>query len=547
MKLYQLEYEIQNKADLETRLSNSFGEPEKTDQGIVFKHKPIDFFRKKYIYNDNQRELIEQGIVSPIYSICTVVLAAVVFLRGIGLSIDSTAISISLSVIYTLGGLTLFLLPVFLMNIKPDVFFPDELIHELFQTSSTLPVVFRRQVSVSPVVYLNGLTTLILAAPIIMPRLSITIIPLLIILTVALPLLTRSWMNPATNQVLTLAIWSTWPFGLTLGNLQIHSQRPSFTEQEQQVLMAMETLPFFTDEMGGAVPIFVETPVIRLIIGNLLFVLLLLYLTPKAISSIIDEKDVYKTSSLITDQLFLRLGVCSILVTYLAFPLFILVSYLLGFHIIHFEFITEILTIYLPLIVIIPLSVIGWIRSNRKEKNQIRELIRSSEQPLLHVEHVPVITADIGSSAAFSTPKIDGQQYIVINEDLEDQLDREELLAMCYHELYHLENKTHRLQMISELPIVGYLLFFVFVNPTSIHEEEFRADDYAAKNVGRDAITSALEKTESENLGPSISPVKQFVHEEGRWVAFKLFWKAPILPLYRPERRMRIDRLEVSN
>ena len=160
---------------------------------------------------------------------------------------------------------------------------------------------------------------------------------------------------------------------------------------------------------------------------------------------------------------------------------------------------------------------------------------------------MPVITATIGNSAAFSTQKIDGQQYIVINQDLENQLDREELLAICYHELYHLEKKTHRLQMMSELPIVGYLLFFVFVNPISIHKEEFRADECAAKNVSREAIVSALEKTESENLGPSDSPVKQFVYEEGRWVAFKLFWKVPILPLYRPGRRERIDRLELSN
>ena len=134
----------------------------------------------------------------------------------------------------------------------------------------------------------------------------------------------------------------------------------------------------------------------------------------------------------------------------------------------------------------------------------------------------------------------------MINQNLENKLDREELLAICYHELYHLKNKTCRFQIISELPIVGYLLFFVFVNPISIHEEEFRADDYAVKNVDKEAIVSALEKTESKNLGPSDSPVKQFVHEEGRWVAFKLFWKVPILPLYRPERSVRIDRLQIS-
>lgn len=546
MKLYQIEYEIENTADLETHLSKAFGEPEKTKKGTVFENKNSEIFNKKYIYKDSQEKLIEQCFASPIYSICTVVLGGAVFLQGIGSSIDSTSISMTLSILYSLGGLTLFLSPIFLSNVKPNAFFPDESIHELFQTSITLPVVFRHQFSLSPVVHLNGLFTLILAAPLIMPELSITITPVLILLTVALPLLARSRTNPATNQVLILAVISTWPFGMTLGNLHIHSQRSIFLQQEQSLIMWAEDLHFFTDEMGDTLRTLIETPIIRTVTGSLLTILILWYLAPKVILSIIDNEDIYTISPLISDQLFLRFGVCLMLVMYIAFPLLILVSHPLGFQIIHFESITEILSIYWVLIVIFPLSVIGWIHSNHRENNHLRKLIQSNEPPLLRIEGVPVITADIERSAAFSTQEIDGQQYIVINQDLEYQLDREEILAVCYHELYHFENKTHRLQMVSELPIVGYLLFFVFVNPISIHKEEYRADDYAAKKVGREAIVSALEKAESENLGPSDSPVKQFVHEEGRWVAFKLFWKVPILPIYRPERRVRIDRLQRS-
>ena len=373
MKLYQLEYEIQNTADLETHLSKSFGESEKTEQGTVFENEVTDIFRKKYSYNDDQRKLIEQGIASPIYLMCTVVLGGAVFLRGIGFSVDSTAISIILSVIYTLGGLTLFLSPIFLMNMKPDVFFPDESIYELFQTSFTLPVVFRHQVSVSPVVYLNGLFTLILAAPIIMPEFSITIIPMLILLTIALPLLAQSQINPATNQVLILAVVSTWPFGMTLGNLHIHSQRLSFLEQERSLAIRLEDLLFFIDEIYDSFRILIETPMIRTLTGNLLIVLLLWYFAPKGILSLIDEKNVYNISPLVSDQLFFRIGVCSMLVMYLVFPLYILASHLLGLHIIHFESITEILSIYWALIVIFPLSVIGWLHRAVLNRHMARE------------------------------------------------------------------------------------------------------------------------------------------------------------------------------
>ena len=546
MKLYQIEYEIQNVADLETRLSKAFGEPEKTEQGTVFENEISWIFNKKYVYKDSQEKLIEQCFASPIYSICTIVLGGVIFLQAISSSGDSPLISMTLSILYLVSGLTLFLLPILLSNVNTNALFPDESLQKVFPTSMILPVAFRHRFSLSPVVYLNGLFTLILAAPLIMPELSMTVVPVLILLTVALPLSARSRKNPATDQVLILAVMSTWPFGVTLGSLHIHSQRSSFLEQERSFIMWAENLHFFTDEMGDTLRALIETPMILTVTSSLLMILMIWYLAPKVIRSFIDNEGVYTTLPLISDQLFLRFSVCLVLATYIVSPLLILTSYSFGFHIIHFESITEILSIYWVLIAIVPLSVIGWIHNNYQRKKHFQELVQSHEPPLLHVEGVPVVTADISGSAAFITQKIEGQHYIIINQELEDPLNRKELLAICYHELYHLESKAHRLQKMSELPIVGYLLFFVFVNPVSIYEEECRADEYAARNVGREAIVSALEETESMGIGSSKSPVKQFIDKGGRWVAFKLFWKVPILSIYRPKLRVRINQLQRS-
>ena len=307
----------------------------------------------------------------------------------------------------------------------------------------------------------------------------------------------------------------------------------------------MEDLFFFIEGIGDTIWISTGTP-ITMVIGNLLIILLIYYFGPKLILSFAENENKYNVSPLITDQLFLRAGVCMMILAYLALPLFIIISHLLGFHIIQFNSITEILSIYWAVIVVLPLSVIGWIHSNQKENDYLLDIIQSHESSLMQIKEATVIAADVKNSAAYSTRKLNDQQYIIINSQLENQLSREEIIAICYHELYHLENNTHRFQNIIELPIVGYLLFFVFVNPISIHKEEFRADDYAAENVSQEALASAMEKSESMNLGPSDSPLKQFVHEEGRWVGFNLFWKVPILLLYRPRRLVRINRLRAS-
>jgi Zn-dependent protease with chaperone function len=547
MKIYRAEYEIQNTADLESRLSENFGTPENTDQGVVFENKIDLVFKKIYICDDNQKRLIEQCIASPLYLLSTLSLGIATWSRIIGFTAESTLISTILSILYLLGGLTLFLWPIFLSSIQPDAFFPDESTHELFQTPVTLPVLFREQFNVSPVVYLNGIFTVILAAPLIMPEFSITIVPVLILLGITLPFVAKSRLNPATNQIVILAVVSLWPFGLTLGNLHTHVQRSKFLEQEREFVSMMESLPIVTHEMRDIIWFTVENPIIRLIILNILMVFLLLYLVPKLLSSAISTENVFHLSSLITSQIFFRVGVSSLLFIYFTIPLIIFASLFYRPHILQFDSTIEFIVAYWALIVVLPLSVIRWIYTKRREKDQLRDIINSRD-PIMSVDEVPVIIKDKNESSAFPIQEIDANEYIVVDQELENQMDRDELLAICYHELYHLENNIYRLQKISELPIVGYLLFFIFVNPVLIHKEEFRADEYAAKNVSREAIVSALEKTESMNGGPSDTDVGQFVDEEGSWATFVLFWKSPpILQLYRPERRVRINRLQAPS
>lgn len=547
MKIYSAEYEIQNIADLEARLSENFGTPEKTDQGTVYENKISSVFKKIYIYDDNEKRLIEKCIASPLYLLSTLILGIATCFRIIGFTPESTLISIILSTLYSLGGLTLFLGPIFLSSIQPDAFFPDESTHELFQTPITLPVLFREQFNVSSVVFLNGIFTLILAAPLIMPNFSITVISLLILLSITLPLVARSRLNPATNQVVILAVVSSWPFGLTLGNLHTHAQRSRFLEQEREFASTIESLPIVTHEMSDIIWFIVEDHTIRIVIVNILIISLLLYLVPKLISSAFSTENVYDISSLMTSQIFFRFGVSSLLFVYFTIPLIIFASLFYDLHILQFDFTIDLLIAYWALIVVLPLSVIGWIYTKRREKGQLRDII-DSRDPILSVDEVPVLTVDQNEPSAFPIQEIDANKYIVVNQKLKNQMDRDEFLAICYHELYHLENKIHRLQKISELPIVGYLLFFIFVNPVSIHKEEFRADEYAAENVSREAIVSALEKTESMNLGPSDSHIGEFVNEEGSWATFALFWKVPpILQLYRPERRVRINRLQAPS
>lgn len=550
INIYQLEYKIQTTANLEQYLSQNFGEPKETNEGLIFEDNLNGLwgvlFRRHYIYRNGQEKLVEQCTPSWIYLIITFLLGCIALIT---IAVEFTGlIGLIISVLSLPGGIGLFLLPLLLSQRKPNVFFVDKKSYEEFHVGGHLPILFRHNVSVSPVVLFNGLFALILSEPLLVPELIIIVLSLLILSIATLPLLTGSQTNPATNQIIILAAVSVWPFWITMGNLEnlSYAQSSSFPEQGQLITTWAENLHPSIDETFNILFALTETPVTLIAVINLFIVLSLWYLGPKLILFIVKDEDIYEISSLVTDQLFLRLGFTLLLIVYLAFPFLALASHFLELHVIRFKSVTEILAVYWALIVIIPLSIIGWINDRRRQNNRFRQYIQSNERPSLRVEGVPVITTDLEESAAIITRKVDDQEYIFINQDLEGQLDREEFLAICYHELYHLKSNTRRFQTIAGLPIVGYLLFFAFVNPVDIHEEEFRADNYAAKNVGREATVSALEKIESEDLGPEGYTIENFVNKHGRWVAFKLLWGVPVLPLYRPERDVRISRLQES-
>ncbi len=417
---------------------------------------------------------------------------------------------------------------------QPDEFYPKKEKCNLLSRLRPLP--FQKQVSFSLVVYLNNLSAAIIALPIIFPEMNILAVAFPISV-LALFLMFQDQSDPATNNVVGLTALILLPFTLPISNLAIYTQIPTVSQQNATML-AVFTPDLFQPAMD-TITSSMDSVLLNLIFANAISIVILSSIY-KLIYKNRSRIEVYKMPERIDDKKHLRAGVSLLFFVYVGGSISLLISQIVGHPLVPVEGLLRIILIYWPLIVITTTWAIVWFF--RQQKNPTEDKICKTETACF-VEGYQAVFAETGGAVAFPILSEDGP-IIVLNNQLRHDLTDEEIKAICYHEIYHIRNRSIRYQDRVEIPIVGHLLFFLTTNFSELYNEEYYADEFAAEKLGPKVVISCLEKKQSMNFIRDEYTIRS--HFKVGWQGFAhLLYSMPILALYSPPDKHRINRLEL--
>lgn len=587
MKIYQAHYETHDGLGPRSALDYECEHSETQGSLEIFIKDYGYRGAKAYALETETDDITEVYAAHPLYTLNSVLLvayAALLVLTGFETTL-ADLFGVVFATVIPVSAMLIAATPDLMISLQPGGFrranYPENGVPDL------QPVAFLNHARFSKLVYLNYIATGIILHSQIFSGFHV-LSPVYFLGIGGAILLHKNAHDPATDKTVLLSIFAVLPYVITVLNLLIYSQwqklmgdinnfwmesvllvskvvnellqasliwvSPSQRETVADIgSLWMTSVQLGSESLAGVV----RTPLVGLIAVNLVAIYVLTRLKQN-LESPGDPFGMYTTPAMIVDKKYLRVGISLMLGVYIATSFVVVSSQLVGYPLIPIETVISGLLIFWPLCVSIPAAIMIWYyrRSHRTVPSDI--------DPNNHhrtIDDIPVILKDTAEreGTAFVLPNA-GNPVIVVDEQFRHKLSEDEMRAVCYHELYHIKYNSIKYQRRIETPIIGYVLFFLSVNISEIHNDEYRADVFAAKHVGAETVRDALKKADSITEHSNKSIIKANIDQPSpsndskrpeiparikRWVNyFGLFCSPPVLSIYSPSAEDRITRVE---
>jgi len=531
MQLYELTYSLQNEVSPKSCLKEFCDETESCGGNNISIKSEFPVGKKTYLLPEDGDIVKEKFSASPYYIISSfsVILFAIKFLFT-GFELNS--IDMIWYAPLVIGALGVLINPYLMMKHQPSEFYPES--ESLFGLSRLRPLPFQQHMKISVIVYLTTLAVGVVLLPVVFPDPNV----LAAIFPVSITAVFLAWQDgydPASNTITVITILTLLPFAIPLINLGMYSQRSISAQQNMQILQYLTPDAF--NQINQAVAPIIQSETLWLLATNLMIIISII-LVMKLITGGAGKIEVYKLPHSVSDKKHLRVGISILFIIYVGGSIGLWISQLIGYPIVPVEAVFDRVLIYWPLYILVPIWFFMWLWNPWGDS--IDTPIDVSESAF-EVDGVPVLFRDLGDTAAL--PKSGDKPAIVLHKQFKQDLTDDEIQAICYHELYHIKHNSIKYQTWIDIPVIGYLLFLFRTNFSELFNEEYAADEFAAANVGTEAVVSALTTVESMNIGRGGSPIQN--HTNKGWQGYiQLLFSPPVLSLYSPPRHHRITRLE---
>jgi len=183
-----------------------------------------------------------------------------------------------------------------------------------------------------------------------------------------------------------------------------------------------------------------------------------------------------------------------------------------------------------------------WVYANMK----LRYLLYSNSEKkkvIRYDDNPDMIIGECGRGRAVVVDFIEKETVVFIDHTFAEALNEEQLKAVYYHEVYHINHHTSNIRNLIRIPVVGYLIALLFINPVDAFETELDADQYAAERLGRIPVISAIKKTKNLRSG-RVQKSSSAINKNRLVALFQMVWSVPVYILYRPSANQRISQLK---
>ncbi len=525
MKLYEAGYELHEGLDPKSALEKDC-QHTRTDGRLEVFTKHWDWLGSKaYVLDSETDEITEVYAAHPLYTLSSVVLliyAGYLLLTGF----EGELFSPFIDSLVPISAIAICSWPYAIAKQHPDGFrtanYPRKIVPDL------KPVIFRNHVTFAKITYLNYIATGIILHSEIFSEPNVLFF-IYLLGPLAMFLMSTDGDDPATKMTVFLSIFALLPFAIPVINVLIYSQ------WDRMILSISDSLILNISLIDNFLAFLKHVPVLGLLFTNAAAVCGLIVLKQE-FDSPGDPFDIYKTPSTINDKEYTRVAVSVILSVYLVASIVLFISHLVGHPLVPTGTVSWVL-IYWPLLIIILAWVALWY-----QQRYLNTIDVDTNNSAFDIDGIPVIFTDTNVKTAFPISDT-SESVIILSEKLREGLSETEIVAVCYHELYHINHNSIRYQSRIQLPIIGYLLFFLSTNLSELYNEEYYADEFAAQEVGADVVLDALRKAQSIQSHQRGSIIQNEI-DKG-WSGFvRLLCLPPILSLYSPAIEHRIKRLE---
>lgn len=347
-----------------------------------------------------------------------------------------------------------------------------------------------------------------------------------------------------TARLLSLFIVATTPVATVIGNILVYSQWSAY---QQQIIPALNLF-------SEGVPVQLKQTVFDLVLispiyfipsMNILVFVFIITLSPLIWSKITDAEPNHIPTDSVSQDRIVRISIALLIATYIIYILTIPFIIKFQFVKIGVDSANNLLWLYTPVIVFGTLHTVIKVNQYFEQRSLLSGTETEGFESVLPDSEVEAVLSDEIERPARGVDMFGRNPVVVLNEGLIQNLTTDEIRAIYTHELYHFQNGYIQYQLLSNLPLVGPLLFFILVSPEKAFHEEYQADKYAANEVGQQAVIRALNKA---NKLENITDPSQVI-EGNSWdkKSFLLFLSSiPVVSLYRPTRKQRIQNLKRS-
>lgn len=532
MQLYRLTYDLQNKSDLRQSLRDFCDEVESVSDRSEFIWKIPFTVEKRYTISDEENIINETLTAEPYYLLCSAS-AAILAVWLIQDNFQLILIDLIWYILLLPGAITLFILPYLLMNHQPAEFYAKQ--QSTFGLFRYQPSPFLTETQISPIVYVNSLIAGVVILPVVFPSPNIlaAVFPVSVL---AIFLIWQNRSDPASDNMILITALTVLPFSIPLINLTMYSQYEDIMAQNGYLIS--QITPSVFNPINELILSIFQSQTVGLVLTLPISVLLPIRIM-KLVSDNTSRINTYEMPTKIRDKKHLRAGALLLCTIYIGGSLSLFLTQLAGYPIVPVDSVMAGVLVYWPLFILVPSWYVIWYQ-NLWHSSVDQE--GDFEKPAFEIEGIPVFFGDLDRKAAFPISD-DASPAIVLNKKLKGKLNDDEIAAICYHELYHIKHDSIKYQKWIDVPVIGYVLFFLQANLSELYNEEYAADEFAAEKVGASAVISTLENVKQLGIGQAGSPVRQ--HLKKGWRGYvRLLFSPPVLSLYSPPRQYRINRLE---
>ena len=536
MKLYQAQYKIDCFPEtLPTFLANEAELVYKSGNLSEYQTNVDDLAVKRYQYDSHKEELVisvqlnQQGL-------SIVILPTIFILVCLFTDLFSGLLRNFLLLYLGLWCIGFYLFTMILPKKQPDFLYTNR----RTARDCRIPYLRRTSLKISKRSFFFLILGLYAVSPWILPNLNLIVILIASSIILVMYVTSRTTLKEqSTPAVLFLLMVSALPVWLPIGNVLLLSQIEAFRQQYLTFLQSYQGVLFSEDlaEIYAGLTLN-EITIIPLV--NISTLLVGAYFAPSLWDKFKSLQPWKPDEGGVSYNKKVHAALLLLYLSYGASSLFVLISYVMRNPIVPIESDIELVIVFIPTIVVG--AIFTYYRCKKYVRIRRERLARSTKSVLDTIDNkFEVLIIENLDVTAYSIDLFLAEPRIVINEQLLEALDDNELAAVYFHEIYHIESRTISHQRIANIPVIGPMFFLAFINPKEVYLEEFRADEFAAKKVGKQAVISAIESSSEVTYDRVSSTDTSDIHGMSEFLEF--ITTVPIVGIYRPTRKQRIQNL----